>query len=191
MQLSSTEERFFNKIKVNHNGCWVWTGYKGDRGYGRMKIDGKLKYTHRYSYELENGPIPEELELDHWKSNIDPSSCSTSCCNPNHLEAVTRRENLIRSPRHRLSAQANGKKTGPVNGRANGLGNRRNNLPEGVYSVGKRFQARIYDPEVKKLIYLGSFSTPEEASDYYRLSRERLNSGLKVIPIRKSKSKKI
>jgi hypothetical protein len=46
--------------------------------------------VHRVAYELLVGPIPEGLELDHLCRN-------TRCVNPEHLEPVTGRENLMRA----------------------------------------------------------------------------------------------
>jgi hypothetical protein len=60
-------------------------------GYGHryMKWLGKVLLAHRVSYELVKGPIPEGLHLDHL--------CRTPLCvNPDHLEPVTHRENLLR-----------------------------------------------------------------------------------------------
>ena len=46
-------------------------------------------YAHRAAYELFVGPIPSGYEIDHLCRVRD-------CVNPDHLEAVTRRENLLR-----------------------------------------------------------------------------------------------
>ena len=64
---------------------------KGDRdGYVQAMHDGVLYMAHRYSYEQVNGPIPDGLEIDHL--------CSVrSCVNVDHLEAVTRSENILRT----------------------------------------------------------------------------------------------
>lgn len=70
-------------------GCEIWMGTVTPDGYGRIGWGGNLWYLHRLRYEIERGPIPEDLELDHL--------CRVrSCCNPAHLEPVTRQENLRR-----------------------------------------------------------------------------------------------
>lgn len=69
-------------------GCWIWMGGLKTRRYGH--IEGfKSKNAHRVFYELIKGPIPEGLVIDH-KCRI------TSCVNPDHLDAVTQRENTLR-----------------------------------------------------------------------------------------------
>ena len=76
---------------VQENGCWEWVGYT-IHGYGLMgKYPHSKKNTraHRYYYELEYGPIPEGLDLDHLCRN-------RKCVRPDHLEPVTRRENVLR-----------------------------------------------------------------------------------------------
>ena len=70
-------------------GCWLWTRALQPAGYGRISVNGRLIYTHRAAYEAFVGPIPEGMDIDHL--------CRVrSCCNPDHLEPVTRRENLLR-----------------------------------------------------------------------------------------------
>ena len=70
--------------------CWEWNGKHFPTGYGRFYHRGS-QYTHRYSYEMFVGPIPEGLEIDHLCRN-------RGCLKPSHLEAVTHRENVLRSP---------------------------------------------------------------------------------------------
>lgn len=90
-------ERFVTKFRVSESGCWEWTGGKCGNGYGNMFLrkesDGRTKriYAHRVSYEHFVGPIPDGLELDHLCRN-------RGCVNPEHLEPVTRGENLRRIP---------------------------------------------------------------------------------------------
>lgn len=71
-------------------GCWIWQGHIDPRtGYGSITRGRKSHRTHRWFYEQANGPIPQGLQLDHLCRN-------RACCNPDHLEPVTRSENLRR-----------------------------------------------------------------------------------------------
>ena len=70
-------------------GCWNWLGQQSTTGYGRLKKGKSWTRAHRYSYELFVGDIPEGLVIDHLCRN-------TLCVNPEHLEAVTMRENVLR-----------------------------------------------------------------------------------------------
>lgn len=76
---------------IAENGCHIWTGAKTPGGYGQVWHNGKLWFLHRLRYELEVGPIPEGLHIDHFFCNNPP------CCNPAHLRPVTPRENVLRS----------------------------------------------------------------------------------------------
>lgn len=88
----STMQRFAEKVLLPEprTGCWMWTGAKTTAGYGTFSPRGKSVYAHRYSYEQFVGPIPRGLELDHLCRN-------PACVNPDHLEAVTQRTNVLRS----------------------------------------------------------------------------------------------
>jgi hypothetical protein len=83
------DQRFWSKVDKTAS-CWLWTGYVNNHGYGVFGRHRQTQYVHRFAYERLVGPIPEGLELDHL--------CRTpSCVNPEHLEAVTHRENSLRS----------------------------------------------------------------------------------------------
>lgn len=64
-----------------------------DRGYGQFWDGTKTVRAHRFSYELARGKIPEGLDLDHLCRN-------RACVRPDHLEPVTDKENVHRSPIH-------------------------------------------------------------------------------------------
>lgn len=69
--------------------CWLWKKSKDSCGYGQFYLNGKVRRSHRISYELYKGEIPQGLQLDHL--------CRVRhCCNPEHLEVVTNQENSVR-----------------------------------------------------------------------------------------------
>lgn len=74
---------------IAESGCWVWSGSPSTRGYGKITVAGTIFYAHRFMYELHVGPIPDGLYIDHLCRN-------KMCVNPDHLEPVTHRENLMR-----------------------------------------------------------------------------------------------
>jgi hypothetical protein len=92
------EERFWERIEKDQStGCWNFRARYYSRGYAQFSVSGNGSdgsqvrvYAHRYSWELHRGPIPAGLSLDHRCRN-------TICCNPDHLEPVSLKENVLRS----------------------------------------------------------------------------------------------
>lgn len=89
--------RFWKKVDKTET-CWLWTGSQTPKGYGvhtlreypsgRAKVAVKTREirAHRYSWELENGTIPEGMEIDHM--------CHAPLCvRPSHLRLATRKQN--------------------------------------------------------------------------------------------------
>lgn len=87
---ATPKERITRRILIDEtSGCWLWNGTlsASPRSSGYALVN--REYAHRVSYEVFVGPIPEGLEIDHL--------CRIRhCVNPDHLEPVTRRENLLR-----------------------------------------------------------------------------------------------
>jgi len=71
-------------------GCWLFTGPDNGAGYGVVRFNGKVTQAHRAAWSLVNGPIPDGAHIDHL-------CLTTRCVNPEHLDAVTPRENQLRS----------------------------------------------------------------------------------------------
>lgn len=98
-------ESFWKKVEKTE-GCWNWLGWKNRQGYGLMR-KGPVRYiAHRISYEIHKGEIPKGLIMDHLCRNC-------SCVNPDHLEAVTVKENTMRG---NAPSAANARKTHCIRG---------------------------------------------------------------------------
>lgn len=71
------------------NDCWTYPPNEKITGYSRVMHNRKRQMTHRAVYELLVGTVPKYLELDHLCRN-------RACINPDHLEPVTKKENVLR-----------------------------------------------------------------------------------------------
>jgi hypothetical protein len=101
-----TEFFWANVDKRGPDECWPWLRKPNDAGYGQLRWIGTSMQAHRVAYLLEHGELPGGMEIDH--TCHDPRECTLKrecphrlCCNPAHLEAVTRPVNLERSNRNR------------------------------------------------------------------------------------------
>ena len=90
--------RFWSKVlRGADSACWPWLGAlqagRGEGAYGLFAVKRGDRWcgttAHRVAYELTHGSAPSGLEIDHLCRN-------RRCCNPAHLEAVTRTENQRR-----------------------------------------------------------------------------------------------
>lgn len=93
-------------MHVDESGCWIFDGAINEHGYGILFDNGKHVRAHRLTYEALVGPIADGSVLDHL--------CRVRrCVNPQHLEPVTNRENILRGEG---AAARNNRKTVCVNG---------------------------------------------------------------------------
>lgn len=101
---------FASRVEIGpKNVCWPYNGYT-IKGYGKVnRRRGKIKRyynAHRWAWILLNYEPESNIEIDHLCKN-------KLCVNPNHLEAVSKRENLKRS---NCKSSINSKKTHCLNG---------------------------------------------------------------------------
>ena len=84
-------DRFWSRVEKAPT-CWLWIGYKQPKGYGEfIPHRGHKVLAHRYSYELEYGPIAPGMQVDH--------ICrQRSCVRPEHLRLVTNKRNQEHRP---------------------------------------------------------------------------------------------
>lgn len=83
------EELTARSHPVTESGCWIWEDSINGDGYGEYRIKGKAFKAHRFSYMEYKGPISNGMVIDHL--------CRVRCCvNPDHLEAVANRINVMR-----------------------------------------------------------------------------------------------
>lgn len=87
-------ERFWSKVDRSGgpDACWPWTASRRLNGYGQFGVRAEGKdlapaLSHRVAYELTNGLIPDGMHICH--------SCDNPpCCNPAHLWAGSRKDNM-------------------------------------------------------------------------------------------------
>lgn len=81
--------RFASKVGVEvGSSCHWWLADTSAKGYGRFWDGTRHVQAHRFAYERRFGPIPEGLQLDHLCRN-------RACVNPEHLEPVDNRTNVL------------------------------------------------------------------------------------------------
>lgn len=89
-KLEAMVDRLMAKVEFDESGCWLWTAATQRSGYGYMRdANRRMRVARRLAWEASVGPVPEGQVLDHL--------CRTrACINPDHLEPVTERENILR-----------------------------------------------------------------------------------------------
>lgn len=83
-------DRFWSKVDP-FGDCWEWTASLNAYGYGQFYDGETMRLAHSFIYRSLVGDYPGDL--DHLCRN-------RRCVNPDHLEPVTRRENIRRGASH-------------------------------------------------------------------------------------------
>lgn len=98
------ETRFWRNVEKG-DGCWLWTGQKCARGYGRITLPGHKSGTgaHRVSLMLHGRIVPRRSVVLHL--------CDTpACVRPDHLQVGTHQTN--QADKVRKGRQAKGERQG-------------------------------------------------------------------------------
>lgn len=85
---------FWSKVdRSDFFGCWLWRGtIDPGNGYGRLKVNKRPVYAHRFAYEITAGPIEPQKSLLH--------DCATKICvNPTHTYPGDQKQNAADAKR--------------------------------------------------------------------------------------------
>lgn len=97
--------RFWHQVVLDVTGCWFWTGFTDEEGYGRFghsRTSRLTAFVHKLVYLYVEGPIEASQQIDHICHDADICSAARRCphrrcVNPGHLQATTPQVNVHRS----------------------------------------------------------------------------------------------
>lgn len=99
--------RVLNRSVRLENGCIQYLGRdRAKNGYVSIGFRAKKWRVHRAMYEVSVGPIPTGTAPDGSDWTIDHLCCRVDCVNVEHMEVVSRRENLRRRTERNATREA-------------------------------------------------------------------------------------
>lgn len=100
MSRISDIERFQSHVQVDEtSGCHCWKDAKNPKGYGQFSVrrpreqkansrwGNRRVSAHKWLFELHHGKVEPGYEVDH-------RCCNPSCVNLEHLQKLTKAQNL-------------------------------------------------------------------------------------------------
>lgn len=131
------EAGFFDKhrdkiVFAGPDECWLWTASRNHNGYGRVRVRGKVRRTHREAYEDQNGEGSAGGLVVRHKCDMP------ACVNPDHLELGTVADNN----RDMMERGRNAQPKGEAHGRAK-LTDDDVRTIRAVYTPGSRTQGQF------------------------------------------------
>lgn len=101
-------DKIKSSVTISDAGCWEWQKSCNSAGYGQLTEDKKYWLVHRYAYACLNALSDEDV--------IRHKCHNPKCCNPEHLEIGTHKDNWNDSKDLHLETASKRRKKWNING---------------------------------------------------------------------------